>query len=358
MIYGSCEDGARINVSSGKTSFTVYPDGVYFAAAVPLYSNGKNSVTVSAISDGKLESEKKTYTVINDKNADDTNLTVTLGSRVVEKRVLPDVYGTNALFDAEINDIVNCAKARVAAAKKNAGKDVRIVYVIVPDPLTVYSEELTDEMKSRVVSPSKRLKQAAAALERVDGVTVIDLTQTMISNKENGKLYYKLDSHWTELGALYGYTEIMERLGLPHYSLSDYTVEYKTIDDTDMNVYSGDGTGQMYENAPFLSAKFEEKTPYGKNKEDTARIWSFANQFFVGQYSETVIKDSDKPTALFLSDSYGLNIIPYLAESFGRFVTVPMWRYKVDYSRVKSIKPDYIIELLAERDVDELLSST
>ena len=294
----------------------------------------------------------------NNRNAESTNLTVTLGSRVIEKRVLPDVYGTNVFSGGELENVVNAAKYRVKTAKKYAGENVKIVYIIAPDPLTVYPEELTDEMKDNIVSRSARLKQVVSALSGVDGVTVIDLTDTLIKNKENGKLYYKLDSHWTELGALYGYVEVMERLGLPHYSPSDYTVVYKDIDDTDMNVYSGVGTGEMYESAPFLTAKFEEQTPYGRNKEDTARIWSFANQFFVGEYSKTVIKGSDKPTALLLCDSYGLNMIPYLAESFGTFMTEPMWRYSVDYDVVSDLKPDYIIELLAERNLDELLSST
>ena len=71
-----------------------------------------------------------------------------------------------------------------------------------------------------------------------------------------------------------------------------------------------------------------------------------------------MIKGSDRPTALFLSDSYGLNIIAYSAESFGTFMTEPLWRYGVDYDVVSDLKPDYIIELLAERNLDELLSST
>ena len=326
--------------------------------SAPLATSGKNEIRLTAAAAGKAESERASVIIKNDKNAESTNLAVTLGSRVIEKRVLPDAYGTNTFSSGELKQIQNAAKHRANNAKKHAGKDVKTVYIIAPDPLTVYPEELTEQMKENVESPSARLKQAKEALSAVDGAVVIDLTETLTKNRDNGKLYYKLDSHWTELGALYGYIEVMETLGLPHYSLSDYSVEYKDIDDTDMNVYSGVGTGEMYESAPFLTAKFEEQTKYGRNKEDTARIWSYANQFFVGEYSKTVIKGSDRPTALFLSDSYGLNIIAYFAESFGTFMTEPLWRYGVDYDVVSDLKPDYIIELLAERNLDELLSST
>ena len=113
----------------------------------------------------------------------------------------------------------------------------------------------------------------------------------------------------------------------------------------------------MYESAPFVSPRFEALTPYFSGQEDTARIWSFANRFFTGMTS-VEHGDPDGPTALMLFDSYGFNLIPFIAEHFGTFVTQPVWHYNVDYSLVKKYKPDYVIELLAERDLGELLSST
>ncbi|MBO4422364.1 MAG: hypothetical protein J5879_02920, partial [Clostridia bacterium] len=88
----------------------------------------------------------------------------------------------------------------------------------------------------------------------------------------------------------------------------------------------------------------------------TARIWSFADEYFVGKISRT--DSGSGPSALYLFDSYGFNLVPYLAESLGVFVTQPVWKYSVDYSLVSEIRPDYIIEILAERDLGELLSAT
>ncbi|MBR6922098.1 MAG: hypothetical protein IKH51_07875 [Clostridia bacterium] len=318
---------------------------------------GKTEVGISACAEGKTESDFVSVAVKNDRGADDTGVAVTLGSRVIEKKVLPNQYGTNGFSAGNIDAIKDAVKYRLNKAEKAAGKPVKLVYIIVPDPLTVYPEELTARMKERIYSPNLRLKQTAEALSGIDGVTVVDLTEALKNNKENGKLYYKLDSHWTELGAFYGYAEVMSKLGLPAHTLSDYRVDYIDIDDTDMNVYSGVGTGEMYESAPFLSALFEEKTPYGANHPDTARIWDFGYEFFINQSTKTNANENG-PSAVMLFDSYGFNIIPYLAESFGVFYTQPVWRYGVDYSAVSEIKPDYIIELLAERNLDELLSAT
>ena len=356
MVYGSCEKDGVITVTAAEGSFEAHADGVYFAVPASLLEKGKTEVRLTCRAAGKEESDPAAVTIKNVRNIDDTGVTVTLGSRVIEKKVLPDRYGTNAFSAEELEAVVNNVRYRLSIAAKTAGKQVKLVYVIAPDPLTVYPEEMTDEMKAQVTEPSKRMEQAVKALSSVEGVTVIDLTKTMTENRENGKLYYKLDSHWTELGAFYGYQTVMKTLGLPYRELSDYKVEYIDIDDTDMNVYSGAGTGEMYESAPFLSALFEEKTPYGKNKEDTARIWSFADEYFVGKISRT--DSGSGPSALYLFDSYGFNLVPYLAESLGVFVTQPVWKYSVDYSLVSEIRPDYIIEILAERDLGELLSAT
>lgn len=355
MIYGECEEDAILSVVSELEEFTAHADGRFFAVPAELKDSGATDIFISAYTEQKTESEAAYVSVKNNSGADDTGVAVTLGSRVIEKKVLYDQYGTNGFSKSDINAIKDAVRYRMNKAEKAAGKPVKLVYIVVPDPLTVYPEELTDQMRERIVSPNLRMKQTVEALESVEGVVVLDLTETLKDNKQNGKLYYKLDSHWTELGAFYGYQAVMKKLGLPYHELTDYKVDHIDIDDTDMNVYSGVGTGEMYESAPFLSALFEEKTPYGKNKEDTARIWSFVYEYFSGQTSKTVTDEG--PAAMFLFDSYGLNIIPYLSESFGTFLTEPIWKYSVDYSLVSEIKPDYIIELLAERNLDELLSA-
>ncbi len=356
LIYGSCEEDSVIKLVCGGFESEIKADGGFFAASVPL--EGKSAeARLTAKAPGKEESPEAVCKLKNSGGAENRGLTVTLGSRVIEKRVLADAYGTNAFSSGEIEKIKKNARYRVQRAETKAGKPVNIVYIIVPDPLTVYPEELTEEMKNNVEEPSKRMKQAVAALSGVEGVTVVDLTKALTEKKDCGKLYYKLDSHWTELGAFYGYQAVMEALGLPHRELSDYNIDIETIDDTDMTVYSGVGTGEMFEAAPFLSALFEEKTPYGRNKENTARIWSFVNPFFSGKVSVTETGDTGMPSAIFLFDSYGLNMIPYFAETFNVFVTEPCWEYNIDYSLVQKYAPDHVIMLLAERTLNELVSA-
>ena len=212
-------------------------------------------------------------------------------------------------------------------------------------------------MTENIEKKNARLEQTVKALSGVEGVTVIDLRAAMAENRENGKLYYKLDSHWTELGAYYGYAETVSALGMTARPLSDFRVEYIDIDDTDMNVYSGVGTGEMYESSPFLTPLFEADTPYFAKKEKSARFWNYANEFFVGKTSVSLQKDQTG-VALVLLNSYGFNIVPYLSLHFGTFVTQRVWSHNCDYGLVSEYSPDVIIHIIAERDLGELVSAT
>ena len=362
MVYGKCEKDCAINVYNGEQTFTVKADGENFCFAASVKTDEETEITVKAVSGGKAESAGVKVAVSGDADAQDSGLAVTYGSRVVEKKILPDLYGTNTYTEKELKTIKELAEYRVKKAREASGKRTEIIYVIAPNPLSVYEEELTEGMISHIENKSARLKQVGSVLSAAEGVTFIDLTETLVSNKDQGKLYFNLDSHWTELGAYFGYKAIMDHISqkfpsaAPH-PLSDYMVKYFTIDDTDMNVYSGVGTGQMYEDAPFLRARFTEQTPYGKNKTETARIWDYVNKYFKSN-SITHTNDASQPSAVLIMDSYGLNAVAYLAECFSTLAIQPVWYYNADYGLIAEVKADYVIEILEERDLSVLLSGS
>ena len=362
MIYGKCEKDCVISVKNGDSAYSIHPNGDNFCFAATVKTDEETEISVTAKSEGKAESDAVKYTVQGDETAEDKGLTVTYGSRVIEKKILPDLYGTNTFNDYDLNTVKKLAEYRVKNAREASGKNTEIIYVIAPNPVAVYDEELTENMLSHIENRSARMKQAKEVLSQIDGVTFIDLTDILVANKSEGKLYYKLDSHWTELGAYFGYKAVMDHISekfpsaAPH-PLSDYKIKYITIDDTDMNVYSGVGTGEMFEDAPFLRARFVEQTPYGKNKGETARIWDYVDRYFRSN-SVTHTKDGSQPSAVLLMDSYGLNAVAFLAESFSTLAIQPVWAYNTDYDLVREVKADYIIEILEERDLSVLLSGS
>lgn len=362
-VYGTCEDGSVLTVSADFTdTFTVRSDGEHFIFEVSVPNSGKTEhVSITARVEGKSESDAVQSRVRYDRNADNTGVIATLGSRLVESRVLPDLYVTDPFTKSELSGIAGLAKRRLSRVRAATGKDTELIYVIVPNPLTVYPEEWTDEMKSGITENVRHIDSATEALSGIDGVTVINLESVMLENKESGKLYCKLDSHWTELGAYYGYAELMGVISekfpaaKPH-PLDDYDIRYVLQGETDMSVYAGVDENVLFESIPFLFSKYEPHTKYDSGKKELTMIWDYVDKFF-RKTSVSRIDDPSLPSAMFIFDSYGLNMIAYTAEHFSTFVTQPVWKYGLDYSTCSREKPDYIIQVIAERSLDVLLTS-
>ena len=361
-VYGTCEPGCVISVRGEDIKpFSVMSDGENFVFEVKLPKVDKSYIYISAQTEGKAPSAEVSQRVRYLKGAEDTGVIVTVGSTMVEEKVLSDLYKTDPFTSREMKNIAGLAQKRLKNVRNVTDKDTELIYVIVPNPLTVQPELWTEDMKSNIQSGKSRLDQAVQALSGLDGITVIDLSDALTENRSSGKLYYSLDSHWTELGAYFGYREIMEHIGkefpaaLPH-PLTDYDIAYIPISDTDMTVYSGIGEGKIFEAAPFLHPEYTPLTKYDKAKDESARIWNYVNKFFTGT-SVTYIDNKELPTGVLLMDSYGLNTVAFLAEHFSCLAVQPVWKYQLDYSLCRDVAPDYVIQIISERTVGELLVS-
>ena len=78
----------------------------------------------------------------------------------------------------------------------------KFYFVIVPTKYTVYPEFLSAKYSRR--SALNKREQLFDFLLNAGDISVIDLSDTLISNKKKGKLFYKTDNHWTALGAFIG----------------------------------------------------------------------------------------------------------------------------------------------------------
>jgi hypothetical protein len=65
------------------------------------------------------------------------------------------------------------------------------------------------------------------------------------------------------------------------------------------------------------------------------------------------------PKVLFIRDSFGSDVVPYLAEAFGETVALfDQWKYGINVRQVLDFKPDAVILMVVESNLDHLLSQT
>ena len=82
------------------------------------------------------------------------------------------------------------------------------------------------------------------------------------------------------------------------------------------------------------------------NKPDTIDRSVYAGEL------ESAVNDGNLPTAVMIRDSYSANLFPFICEHFSYLYCQRMWDYELNYDKITEIKPDYVIYVICERNLD------
>ena len=212
-----------------------------------------------------------------------------------------------------------------------------------------------------------------ALLEDV-GVHTFDLTALFEAHKNDEyKLYWKTDSHWTDYGAYLAYEALFDYISeaFPdaaprqfsefewqedYYYGGDIShyLEYYNVNNVKNGVYYG-STPLMREynvlRVPAFSVPSQILRSVDRYKTDHILTYDIA----AVQYGKTIQTNRPElPSAIIHRDSYSGQMYDILAERLDTTVYKSMWDYTVNLSQIKQMQPDYIIYLVAERNIGEV----
>ena len=347
VIFGSAEDGAVIEATAGKaTSSTVCNDGLFIITI----ENGTRTISLTAKKEGKNASSPVT---VNPTNvlAQSENVIFGSGSRLYYTETIRDFTKQNTFSQKQLTYLQRQLNIELGEIRKFTGKETELIILCAPNPATVYgNEELPEDIVSRVSKKNgSRLELFTEKMSELDGVTAIDITDVMMENKDIGKLYYQTDTHWTELGAYFGYRAIMDKVAEKHplaapYKLDDFKIRYNDDIGGDLAGFL-DIDKRISERVPHLVLKNESKVNENYDKPDT-----ISRPEAVEDFTSTV-SDAGLPSAYLVRDSYAMQLIPQICEHFSELYVEEMWNYEIDYDVLRDIKPDYVIYVIAERNI-------
>ena len=95
----------------------------------------------------------------------------------------------------------------------NAG--VPVYFGLIPSAAQVWHDRLPDGAPTADEAAIIETLYSRTAARTVDLLSVL-------SAHSGEELYYRTDHHWTSLGAYYGYTALMEAMGMEPVDLADY----------------------------------------------------------------------------------------------------------------------------------------
>jgi len=171
-------------------------------------------------------------------------------------------------------------------------------------------------------------------------------------------LYYKLDSHWADYGAYLAYTELFN-----HISEKFPAAAPKAIEDFNWTAdYYKSADVIMYLDYP--QSKVQEYGYYREFNIDIPAIINTVPRYRLPQllYSEESTYEqyfrtsrSELPSCIVYRDSYGAGIYDLIPERMNVTHYIGMWNYAWDTRQLQNEKPDYVIYLVAEWNLDEIV---
>ena len=248
---------------------------------------------------------------------------------------------------------------QTAIKKKLAEQGIEYVLVLPPSKVSIYPEYID--------SGNYSLRKTAADLfadylgEHSD-VKVVRLKDALLEEKSKTDklLYFKTDTHWNTYGRYVGYKKIIA-------DLNDWGIldgDKLKVEFQQSGPYTGDLSNMMgpiklngsYLSEPYMDWHFIGAKAYMVGDgEEYGRIAELAEGEGIIQGHYNVYKNDavNGKTILIYGDSMLASLIPALAENFSN--TTFCWTYTLNQEMIDAVKPDVIIEEIAERGLNSYL---
>lgn len=198
--------------------------------------------------------------------------------------------------------------------------DVPVYFGIIPSSSEIWSDRLPKG------APTADEKAIIDTLYDTVQTYTIDLYSALESHKDD-EIYYRTDHHWTSLGAYYGYTALMEAMGMEPIPL-DESAKVTVSDSFYGTIFSTSGVRWV---APdhidrYISGDGLKVTSYFDSTptEGSLYVDSYLDKkdkyssFLGGNQPLCVIQTqhTDAPKVLVIRDSYTDSLAPFLTQNF------------------------------------------
>jgi hypothetical protein len=277
--------------------------------------------------------------------------------------MVPDFERTNLVSQSTISDMTARVKEHLSKLRL-FNKDAEIIYMIVPSPMTIYPELVPDYYTKG--SGTTRYDQVKEGLIAA-GATVIDLRDTFTEHKHDEMpLYYHLDSHWADYGAYVAYTELFNHISTKFPEAkprpkSDFNWNPKYYQSGDMSYYLAKNKNEALQ----YQSNIKEYSYYRTFKVDVP-VSVTSNPRYVSTdklsynnamtYNKTIrTGNANLPSCIVMRDSFSTQIYDILAERMNVTHFYGMWDYTWNNESIANESPDYVIYVLAEWNLDDVI---
>ncbi|MBQ3065837.1 MAG: hypothetical protein IJC98_06350 [Clostridia bacterium] len=375
-VYGECPIGVTVHIENEHGRFSVISEKGCFA--VRIYNPGSIArFTVTLSSKGRPVGDTLTRSTLIKKSNDTNEWAVFIGeeNQGFYHKMVPDFVGANLLT----NDMIQTAKDRWQSRVerlRGIGDGCEIICLLAPSSMTVYPELAPKEALSYAMntyfSQHDHIKQAETTrfdqisqLLTEAGVTVIDLRETFGAHKyDTLPIYYNYDTHWTEYGSYLAYVKLYQYISQKYPTAAPHTFNHFSWEcgyytGGDIPGYFNLDINGVFEYACKRTMRFTSVPAVQNLTRYTTRNnlgWhSYSDELRNGGIYDT--ERSDLPDIYVIRNSYGASIYDLLLDRSNRALFRPMFSYTFNIAEIQQNEPDYLIYILSEWNLNELLEN-
>ena len=245
------------------------------------------------------------------------------------ENLLDDSFGNKPITKEELFTITQ--KVKSIRSTLNS-KGIEFILMVPPNKHRIYSENLPFQL----IQNKTVLEQLKSHLSETIDFHILDLTEVMLKKKKIHQMYYKTNTHWTDIAAYYAYEYLMDAIEdkldtrFPRPNLLDFRKVNRPLEESDLlDMLQLD----IMEDVVYLKRRLPKNAEF-VDKKNNYQHFKNAN----GSKKMLVYKDSfSNQTMSFLNESF--------AETW---YTID---YKIDYDYIDKIKPDIVVIEIIERNL-------
>ncbi|MCR4792579.1 MAG: hypothetical protein K5871_07505 [Lachnospiraceae bacterium] len=255
-------------------------------------------------------------------------------------RTLEQFKGARLFTEEELQ---SAAASLEATAEWCAEHDCEFVLMIAPNKERMYAEFMPESYQSSRVSSYCGTDQLVDYLRDNTDIRVVWAYEDLAEYKEmhpERPLYYRLDTHWNQLGGYIGSRALLRELGIDVPSADEKVTHEQELEIGDLTMIMNLGASDLFSDTDY---SFEGYPAAGMqiNSYDPAGIIMYS------------MPDADPRNVMIYRDSFCLNMNLFLGEHFARIsmIAKDCW----DPALLEADHPDVLVYELTERFVENLV---
>ena len=258
--------------------------------------------------------------------------------------MIEDVMGSRPFTEAELR---NWRELLTGRRDWLAERGIRYLFVLAPDKHTIYPEHLP-EWLAAAARPQRRRDQFVNYMSANSDVPILDLRDTLLTEKKIARVYRPTDTHWNDRGAFAAYRRIVQRLSSRDTPLAPLDLsEFQTLT---VDRPAGDlarmlgWEGFLNENGTLLIEPRAHLPLIPPRAEAIAD-----RQWIPGTEPQVTENPTKTGRVVMFRDSFASLLIKFLGYDFNRVVY--LWRQNWDKELIERERPDIVIDEMIERSL-------